>query len=192
MPRLPLEPCLYPDGLLDGELPDSPGASWWVLHTKPRAEKALARRFVSERVGFFLPLARKPRKHRGREQPAYLPLFPGYVFLFGDDESRVQALRTNQIVNCLPVKDQRQLHGDLQNVFRLVGSDSELEVEQRLTRWTPVTIIAGPFSGMAGKVLQHRGQTRFAVEVHFLQQAVTIEIESWMMEPVSPTCVQTE
>ena len=49
----------------------------------------------------------------------------------------------------------------------------------------PVEIIAGPLSGVQGTLVRHGGQMRLVVEVNFLQQAVSAEVESWMVEPVS-------
>ena len=42
MPLLPAEPWCYPPDLMVGPDPSENG-TWWVLHTKPRAEKAIAR-----------------------------------------------------------------------------------------------------------------------------------------------------
>ena len=58
MPLLPLEPFLFPDDLLSGELGQGPvegPGCWWVLHTRPRAEKSLARSLLRRNHPFFLP-----------------------------------------------------------------------------------------------------------------------------------------
>src|SRR5262245_45746376 len=67
MPVLPLEPFLYPEELFreDGETPDIAG-QWWVLHTRPRAEKALARKLRQKDVSFFLPLLPRSNRSNGR------------------------------------------------------------------------------------------------------------------------------
>ena len=47
MPLLPPETTLYPSDLL--ARPADPGAEarWWVIHTRPRAEKNLARKLLA-------------------------------------------------------------------------------------------------------------------------------------------------
>ena len=86
-------------------------------------------------------------------------------------------------MQCLEVTDQRQLWEDLARVQRLLQSEAELTPENRLSPGTPVEIIAGPFAGLAGKVEGRRGsQLRFFVEVRMLQQSVSVEIDSWMIE----------
>src|SRR5918911_590843 len=107
MPLLAQEPFVYPHDLLcnppDG---DDGQRRWWVLHTRPRAEKALARRFFSRGTAYFLPQHRKQWHSRGRLLTSHLPLFPSYVFLYGDNQARVQALETNVVARVIPVADQ--------------------------------------------------------------------------------------
>ena len=139
MPLLPLEPCRYPCDLFEpSEAATSDTDRWWVLHTRPRAEKALARQMLSRKIGFFLPLYQKQWRSNGRNQSSYLPLFPGYVFLRGGDEARGAALTTNLIANVLPVVDQAQLYTDLTRVHHLMDSGSVMTPEAHLE---PGTIV---------------------------------------------------
>ena len=54
MPILPAEPDRYPADLFSGD-PAGGECAWWVLHTKPRQEKSLARHLQAAGVGYFLP-----------------------------------------------------------------------------------------------------------------------------------------
>src|SRR6516164_5481656 len=90
MPVLPLEPFVYPDNLLMQPFaPADPSWRWWVLHTRPRAEKTLARNLLKHQIAFFLPLFQRSQRFRGRLVTSHLPLFPGYVFLLGDNQDRL-------------------------------------------------------------------------------------------------------
>jgi len=137
MPLLPLEPFLFPATLLDHYEPAA-RAAWWVLHTRPRAEKTLVRRLHSRAIPFYLPLYPRQRNYSGRTRTAFLPLFPGYVFLHGGDEARRRALETNLIVRTLPVPDQGQLVQDLQRVQRLVEHGTAVAPLDHLVPGTPV------------------------------------------------------
>ena len=44
-------------------------------------------------------------------------------------------------------------------------------------------ITAGPFQGLDGTLLQYGNQLRLVVEVAFLRQAVSVEVDGWMVEP---------
>jgi transcriptional antiterminator RfaH len=159
---------------------------WWVLHTRPRAEKALARQLLARGLPFFLPLYHRQWRNKGRLQSSHLPLFPGYIFLRGDNDVRVGALATNLIANVLPVADQGRLYADLLRVHHLMATNSVLTPEERLEPGTPVRITAGTFAGLEGKILRRGMNLHFFVEVCFLQRGVSVEIESWMFEALSP------
>jgi transcriptional antiterminator RfaH len=184
MPLLPLEPFVLPENLLLQPEPPSDAPRWWVLHTKPRAEKSLARRLFSKQVPFFLPLYHHQWRSRGRQRSSYLPLFPGYLFLRGDLEERLAALATNQVARSIPVEDQRQMHADLARVYQLVVTGAPLSAEARLEPGSPVEITDGPFAGIHGKILRRGKQLKLLVEVQFLQRGVSVEIESWMVRPL--------
>ncbi len=185
MPLAPAETCLFPERLLENPSSGSnEAARWWVIHTRPRAEKALARRLLGREVGFFLPLYENRLSSSGRVRSSYLPLFPGYIFFHGDDEDRRLALETNQIAQMLTVPDQLGLFSDLQRIHQLLETRHNLTPEQRLQPGTKVRIIAGAFAGMTGVVIRQGRQLRFVVAVSFLQSGASVDVESWMIEPL--------
>ena len=57
MPILAAEAQLHPADLFAAP-PQARSAdrAWWVLHTRPRQEKSLARQLVASQVPFYLPL----------------------------------------------------------------------------------------------------------------------------------------
>jgi transcription antitermination factor NusG len=180
MPLLPLEPFVFPEHLLTASAAEE-AAPWWVLHTKPRAEKSLARKLLRQTTPFFLPVCKRQWRNRGRLHSSHLPLFPGYLFLQGDQHAVYRTLETNLVVRILPVKDQEQLHADLARVYTLITTGAPLTPEDRLQPGTPVEIVSGPLTGLEGKVLRKGKQLKFFVEVQLLQRGVSVEIESWML-----------
>jgi transcriptional antiterminator RfaH len=184
MPVLPLEPFVYPSALFSQPLEfGEASARWWVLHTRPRAEKALARNLLQHGISFFLPLFQRERRFRGRIVTSYLPLFPSYLFLLGDNQARVQALTTNTVAQTLVVENQAELHADLTRVYCLMASGAPLAPEERLQPGTLVEITGGPLAGLEGKIIRRGKRLKFLIEVHFLQQGASVEIDSWMIEP---------
>lgn len=187
MPLLPMEPYVSPDDLLSNPaVLEMDTADWWVLHTRPRAEKSLARHFMARNLSFFLPLYQHQWRNRGRLFRAHMPLFPGYIFLRGDAETRLRALETNQVAQAIPVVDSVQLRTDLARVYRMMQAGMLLAPEDQLQPGAAVEIVAGPLAGLEGKIVQRGKQTRFFVEVRLLQRGVSVEIEGWMMRLVNP------
>jgi transcriptional antiterminator RfaH len=184
VPLLELEPYVCPANLLTDKAVEAPGV-WWALHTRPRAEKSLARRLLARNIAFFLPLYHREWRSGGRLRSSYLPLFPGYLFLHGDRQARLRTLETNLVVRVLEVEDQIRLHRDLRHVHQLVVSGAALSPEDRLRPGTRVEIVSGPLAGMEGKILRRGKQMKFFVEVEFLQQGVSIALASWMFRPLT-------
>jgi transcription antitermination factor NusG len=188
MPLLPLEAFVYPEDLFAASESGVPGdCRWWVLHTRPRAEKALSRRLLALGQRFFLPLFKKQWRNSKRSFCAYHPLFAGYLFLFGDSQDRLHALETNLVARMLAVEDQVQMQRDLARVHQLMLAGAPLWPESQLQPGTWVRIISGPLMGMAGKIITRHNKMRFFVEVRFLQQGVSLDIESWMIERLTGT-----
>lgn len=183
MPLLPLQDIVHPADLFAA--PPDPDAAWWVLHTKPRAEKALGDRLLRAAVPFFLPQYAKVLSGGGRRRTSYLPLFPGYVFLRGSPDDRGKALATGFVANSLPVPDQDTLQGQLAQVYRVMTQDIAAcspEVDPRVG--TVVEITEGPFAGMTGRVTQVEGGYRFVVEVEFIGRGVGVTLGPWMFRRV--------
>lgn len=177
MPILPLEPMLFPEDLFVAPQPDS---AWWVLHTKPRTEKALGRDLLASGIPHFLPQYAKRQKVRGRDSTTHLPLFTGYLFLHGNAEQRSAALRTDRVANCLAVPDQAALHEQLAGVCRVVTHDpSGCGPHVGVAQGDPVEVTEGPFAGLSGRVIRVEGGYRFVVGVLFLQQSVEVTLGHW-------------
>ncbi len=184
MPLLELEPFVSSDDLFtDLALTSDEGALWWVLHTRPRAEKMLARKLHERRHAFFLPLHKNQLRSNGRLRTSYLPLFPGYLFVRGDGGVRDFALATNQVARVLPVTDQAGLHADLAAVYQAMQSGMLMVPEERLQPGAHVEIVAGPLKGIKGTILQQGKETRFVIEVRLLQRGVSVALEGWMLQP---------
>jgi transcriptional antiterminator RfaH len=186
MPILQCESDLYPDDLFENaEDTAAPDHSWWALYTMPRCEKELIRQLRAWQIGCYCPLVpRRNRSPAGRVRTSYLPLFGGYVFLFGNEEQRVRALTTNCISRCLSVPDGRELCRDLSHTWRLIQSGVPLTPEASLTAGQRVAVRSGPLAGMEGVIVRRQGQSRLIVAVNFLQQGASVSVDDWEVTAV--------
>lgn len=181
MPILAPETDLYPDQLL-GDFPCDPeGRAWWVLHTRPRQEKSLARQLLERQVPFFLPLIPRRNRLRGRIVTSHKPLFTSYVFLWGNQHERLTALATHRVVMSLAVPNQDQLWQDLRQIRRLIETGAPITPEDRLQAGTPVEIRSGPLMGLKGVVLRTASGRRFVVQVDFIQRGASVELDDFML-----------
>ncbi len=184
MPILEAETPLHPANLLTELSAEESSRRWWAVYTKARQEKAFARQLHAIGIPFYLPLVPKDNLIRGRRVQSHIPLFGGYVFLFGDEEERVKSLTTNRISSLLPVEDQQQMRHDLLQVATLIQMNAPLTVERRLSAGNRVRIRRGPMEGLEGEVITRRGKVRLLVAVTMLQQGVSVEIDDFLLEPL--------
>ena len=157
---------------------------WWVAHTKPRQEKALARDVWHSGGQYFLPMHEVTRTSRGRKWKTWLPLFTGYAFLCCDEAGRVDALQTDRIANLIEVPDQQQLVDELASLRRLLDQPGEIDPYPKLCQGKLCRIRKGPLVGLEGIIERRRGRTRFVVNVTVLGQAAAVEIDADALEVV--------
>ena len=158
--------------------------AWWLAHTKPRQEKSLAADLLAREVGFYLPLITRKSINRGRTRATRISLFPGYVFVCGNDEDRLLALKTNRVLAAHRVPDGEQLREDLLRFAELISLNAPLLPEARLVEGNRVRVKAGPFRDKEGVVIRRNGKTRLLVAVNYLQQGASLEIDDCLLEPI--------
>jgi transcriptional antiterminator RfaH len=186
VPVLPLEISLFPEDLLTARATYVTGTRvWWVIHTKPRQEKSIIRQLHKNAVPFYLPLIARRSVISGRVVISHSPLFPSYVFLFGDREERITALATGRAVRVLDVAEQQDLWHDLSQVKQLIDTGAQIQPEGRLCAGTPVTISSGPLAGLKGRILNELSRQRFVVWVDFLQQGASVLLDDFYLTPVT-------
>ena len=155
---------------------------WFVLHTKPRQEKAVARAMEAMAVEHVLPLREKVRYERRRKVRSELPLFPGYVFLRGTVEQAYAADRTGRIAQVIHVVDQQRITQELEHLQYALEQGGALQPTPYLQAGRRVVVISGPFQGIVGVVEAAPINNRLVLQVETLGQAASLEIDSDLLE----------
>ena len=155
---------------------------WWVAHTKSRNEKALAWQMQKNGISYFLPLTEKVYKKSRRIQRSLLPLFSGYVFFCGDENDRLEVLKTNRTANLIKVEDQRLFVSELEPIEKALTSGFTLEPHNYIGAGQHCRVIAGPLIGTEGIVTETQNRTRLVLQVDILGKATCLEIDSDMLE----------
>jgi transcription antitermination factor NusG len=139
-------------------------------------------------VPFYLPLIRRRLLMRGRKMTSHVPLFPGYFFLLGTREERLQALATKRVVNTLIVADQQALWHDLRQVRSLIATGAPITPEDRLAPGVLVEIRSGPLAGLRGTILRTASGRRFVVQVDFIQRGASVLLDDVHLTAVADGC----
>lgn len=174
----------YPGDLLRGPRLDIDTRRWWALYTKSRQEKALARDLRAQGIPFYLPQTYRTTVYRGRRRTSVVALFPGYLFLFGDNDDRYRSLKTNRVVQSLTVSNQDDVFRSLLAVDLIIRSGEPFTVESRLMAGDLVRVRSGPFEGVEGTVVSRFRRSRIIVAVRLIQQGVSLEVDDFQLERI--------
>ncbi len=158
---------------------------WWVAHTKPRQEKALAWDLLHAEGSYYLPMYELVKRSRGRRWVSVLPMFTGYVFLCCDEAHRLRALETNRIARLIPVPEPARLVTELTHLQQLVSSGLSIDPYTSLKKGSACRIRSGPLMGLEGQVERRKDRTRFIVNVTILGQGAAVEIDADWLEPIT-------
>lgn len=157
---------------------------WFVLHTRPRQEKAIARVLEQRAIEVFLPLSRTVRYYGHRKRIVRQPLFSSYVFVRGSIEQTYDALATGRVVNLIHCADQRTLDRELGQIRSALARGAQLQPHARLVRGCHVRVKAGPFAGLEGMIEHRPRPDRLILQVETLSRAASLEIDADLLEPV--------
>lgn len=193
MPILEREADIYPPTLLDdlsaesnSESPqgDDDRSRWWALYTLSRREKQLMRQLRELEIPFYSPLI--PKRYRspnGRVRESYIPLFSNYVFLYGNNVQRYEAVSTGTVSRYLEVLNDRQFTEEMNQVKQLIMLGRPLTPEAKLEEGDPIRVKSGVFRGFEGYVIRRQHKTRLLIWVHLLNQGVSAEMDEAVLEP---------
>ena len=155
---------------------------WWVAHTKSRNEKALAQDLVYKDISYFLPMNWKIQHRSGRKTRSLLPLFRGYLFFCGEENERVELLRTNRVANLIEVKNQQRLLEELLQIEQALRAGAPLVPHKYLKAGQLCQVIAGPLADLQGVIVKTKNATRLVLQIDMLGQAASVEIDTDMIE----------
>jgi len=155
---------------------------WWVAHTKSRNEKALAHDLIRKSINYFLPMSWKVRRTRGRKIKTLLPLFSGYLFFCGNENQRLEVLRTNRVANLIEVKNQTKLVGELLQIEQAIQAGSPLVPHKYIKAGQHCRVIAGPLADLVGITVKMKKTTRLVLQIDMLGQATSVEVDTDMIE----------
>jgi len=129
---------------------------WYVLYTKPRSEKKVADRLLSQGVEVYCPLQEEVRQWSDRKKKVKVPIFQSYLFV------RIELLKQQDVVLRDPGAVQwvhwlgkpAEVRADeIEQIQQFVEEYEQVEVHHRLSEGDEVSITEGPFRGQTGIVI---------------------------------------
>jgi len=158
--------------------------AWYVVYTRHQHEKTVAHILTHKGFETLLPLYPVAHKWKDRTKLLFLPLFPCYVFLRGDQERRLDIMTTPGIYALVSSAGQPAAipPAEIDAIRRAAESGSRVEPHPLLTRGDWVRVKYGPLEGIQGILVRKKNLYRLVLSVNMLGKAASVEIDALMVE----------
>ena len=161
---------------------------WFALRVRSRFEKLAARDLTNRGYEVFPASAPQRRVWVDRIRTVETPMFPGYTFARFAPSHGPQVLNAVGIVSIVgfgtrycSVED-----AEIEALRIVLRSGVEVLRQPMVPLGTQVRVRCGPLRGLEGVLVQVKNQHRLVVSVKLLHRSVAVEIDDYMIEPLSP------
>lgn len=163
---------------------------WYAIHTRSNYEQKVHDGFCGKSIETLLPRCQVMSRRKDRQKKLFVPLLPGYVFVRTDlnQVEHLDILKTVGVVRMLgfegkpvPASDE-----EIAALTILDGTDRTVQNQSFIKRGDRIMIMDGPFKGLVGFYIRHKGQSdKVVVSIELLNRSLAVEIEGWALERVS-------
>lgn len=167
--------------------------SWWVVYARHQHEKVVADMLTSKDFEVFLPLYDSVRRWKDRRKVISMPLFPGYVFVRGGLDRRLQVLTTPGVYMILSHGEKIATvpEEEIEMVRRVVDNGLSAEPHPFLKCGERVRVKTGPLAGIEGVLERKKGSFRLVLSVEAVNKSFAVEVEVADVAPAYPDRGQT-
>ena len=160
---------------------------WWALYTRHQHEKTVADQLSAKGFEVFLPVYDSLRRWKDRQKVLSLPLFPGYVFVRGNQERRIHVVSTPGVFTILTHGDRFAIipEGEIEAIRRTVQGRLRVEPHPFLKCGERVRVTRGTLQGVEGILVRKKNMYRLVLSVNMLAQSVGVEVDASDVEPVT-------
>ena len=155
---------------------------WYLLYTNPRAEKKVELELNIKGYEVFLPMHKTLRQWSDRKKWVEEPLFKSYIFIFTElEKNYYDIINIHGVVKFVnfqktpAIVDPREI----ELVKLMMGNIEDLEAISYGELAEPgdsVEVIAGPLIGTRGTMLKHSGKSRMIIQLHSIQQSLSLTL----------------
>jgi transcription antitermination factor NusG len=165
---------------------ECPCPSWYAVYTRSRHEQVVKHQLDGKGIENFLPSCVKVSQWKDRKKQIHLPLFPGYLFVRIFLRHRVEVLKTLGAVSIvgdgsspLPIPELA-----IRSIQAFIEKGLRYDPHPYLSIGNRVRIVEGPLSGLEGILVRKDNKDRLVISVDLIQRSISVEIDSWKIEPV--------
>ena len=151
---------------------------WFVIHTRPRCEKKLAKFAFENKTNYYLPQIDSFRQYKHRKVKFTKPMFSGYMFTKCSFQVKRELLLTGYVANFIKVINDKVLTKELQEIYLGKERGASYQQTEFIKKGIKVKIISGPLKEMTGYVENESNIEIIILSVSMLRQAVSVTVSA--------------
>jgi len=153
---------------------------WYCLKVKPRNEIKVNTIIQNKKIETYLPLVTTIKYYSDRKKKIQVPLIPGYLFVYGDEEERKLAITmTPGAIHYLKFKGRyaEVKPEEIENIKIMLREPEKVKIEKdAIKKGDAVKIKSGIFSGLTGEIQEVRGNFKLLVRIEEIGIAMSVEV----------------
>ena len=160
--------------------------SWYAVYTCANHERSVSEQLASRGVEHYFPQYESVRRWKDRKVRLWLPLFPGYVFVYLALQDRLRVLQVPGVVRFVgsdgrpvPVPEE-----EVTRVRKFLNEGFRVEPHRYLQAGRRVRVKTGPLAGTEGIFLRVRNKCRIVVSMDLIMRSITVEVDAEDVESV--------
>jgi len=156
---------------------------WYLIQHKSNKQNIALKNLKRQGFETFYPLLEKTKRTNSRFKNSFLPLFPGYIFVFFNiEDSRWIKIKytsgVSRIVgfNSVPSEVPVDIILALQQKYK---RSNELLFAKNIKTGVKTKILNGPLSGFVGKIEEYDSISRIKILLEFMgnQKRISINVD---------------
>ena len=162
---------------------------WYVIYTKPRAEKKLQKVLKSKQIETFLPLIPKKRKWSDRIKIIETPMFPSYIFVKIDYiKNKIETLRSAGAIHFIQLNSQPEIIDEkiiktIKDWITKYPDTIKVIVDEKIKPGEIISVKSGSFAGYRARVIRAKNKSEIYMKImgnHSIQ--IIVKLEDLMLE----------
>ncbi|HPS64030.1 MAG TPA: UpxY family transcription antiterminator [Ignavibacteria bacterium] len=153
---------------------------WFVMRTKPRNENKVYLQVQKKNIEVYYPVIPQLRIWSDRKKKIFLPMFPGYLFIHGDEQERYNAIAdTSGATGYLMYLKKPAIvkQKEIDSIKISLQEPERIKVDKlTVQKGDLVEVTGGAFAGLRGFVIEFRGSYKIVVNIIELNASINIEL----------------
>ncbi len=148
------------------------------VRTRPRWEKRFAEWLLARRIPHYLPLVPRRTVSCRKVRITAVPLFPGYVFVWGQ-HTKAAFTSSGCVVRLLAPRSEREAKNLIDSLRAIERLSAAGTLSEPACQWKPgqrVTVRSGPLAGTTGEFIRDNGNGRLVIRMDLLGLGVAVTL----------------